>query len=351
MAPEVFLPGHVHNSIADYYSLGVTLFQLLSGQRPYPGSRRILQMVVRMVSFVPPLSVTKPSRIRRTLFSAQQRRAPVPELQYMSRLARLSSSCRSFIGGLLVANPRYRLGCHGTAEVLAHPWLAGVDVEGIRAGSAPSSLPTPPPAAATAADDAKMRAAWSLLANSSEQPAIPVHLAHFGYNVDDPDSVALHPELLVKVHPDMCLQQMARHMHSGSAQVTTPANASGQDLTKASSPEHSAGSVTSEPTDKVRGRETQGSSHDTSGSSGRRAVDVPALAKELRAFREESLAQLRGRKIRAGPPSVMQGFLTSANAAAKVVPESLLLGPQKVVQVAPLRQLGEAQVSYGALKG
>jgi serine/threonine protein kinase len=35
MAPEIYLPEHVHSKAADYYAMGVTLFQLLMGHRPY----------------------------------------------------------------------------------------------------------------------------------------------------------------------------------------------------------------------------------------------------------------------------------------------------------------------------
>jgi len=35
MAPEIYLPEHVHSKAADYYATGVTLFQLLMGHRPY----------------------------------------------------------------------------------------------------------------------------------------------------------------------------------------------------------------------------------------------------------------------------------------------------------------------------
>ena len=195
MAPEVFLPGHKHNAIADYYSLGVTLFQLLVGQRPYPGSRRVLQHLVRMVNYVPPPSIASADKMRRTLISAQQRRAQLPELQFLVKLARLPPACRSFIGGLLIANPRYRLGVHGAEEVLQHEWLRGVDLPNCRNRSIRSPLPKFTRQVAPVNMQA-LQLEWSQLGQAISPLNSPsgADLPGFYFNINDPASHATFPE-------------------------------------------------------------------------------------------------------------------------------------------------------------
>lgn len=223
MAPEVFLPGHKHNAIADYYSLGVTLFQLLVGQRPYPGSRRVLQHLVRMVNYVPPPSLTSADKMRKTLISAQQRRAQLPELQFLVKLARLPPACRSFIGGLLIANPRYRLGVHGADEVLQHEWLRGVDLLGCRNRTfrspllrfAKQTLPVNMQA---------LQLEWSHLGHAISPIDAPpgADLPNFYFNINDSTSNSLNPEFPPRFSP-AALAALFRRQSTSSTQSSRAA--------------------------------------------------------------------------------------------------------------------------------
>jgi serine/threonine protein kinase len=126
MAPEIFMSGHRHSFAADYYSLGVTTYQMLAGHRPYKPDAANMKSIVRMSTFIPPDKYTDVAHIRRILVSAQERKAPTPEFRYSVRLAhRASPEAISFIQQCLICNPRYRLGCQGVAEVKAHPWFNG----------------------------------------------------------------------------------------------------------------------------------------------------------------------------------------------------------------------------------
>lgn len=349
MAPEVFLPGHLHNCIADYYSLGVTLFQLLCGQRPYPGSRQVLQGVVRMVSFVPPPSVTDPARIRRTLFSAQQRRAPLPELQFMSRLSRTSSACRAFVSALLVANPRYRLGNTGPDELFKHEWLSSLDIGAVEAYVLKSPLPVRPVATLAAAADSKLEAAWSLLAHkthTSKPEAPSIMLPGLNFNIRDPACLLNHPELPASVPPDMPMQQMARFMGlhstrqeatSSSTELQSPEVLQGfeKDSLKAESDADTAQAKRRPQKQRVT---SLPSTETTSSSEPRKAMDVPHLAEQLRAFRDSSLAHLKGRFPKPARPR--PGSFVSSAAEVQVVPEQLLLGSHKDVGGGVKRQVG-----------
>ena len=54
MAPEVFMPGHKHSFVSDYYSLGITLFQFLT-VRPRPPAHLasvIASMIIIMITFL-----------------------------------------------------------------------------------------------------------------------------------------------------------------------------------------------------------------------------------------------------------------------------------------------------------
>ena len=130
MAPEIFVSGHKHTYTADFYSLGVTTYQLLAGHRPYKPDSANMKTIVRMSTYIPPDKYTDLSHIRRILTSAQERKAPTPEFRYSTRLAsRASREAISFVQQCLICNPTYRLGCQGIAEVKAHPWFDGETLE------------------------------------------------------------------------------------------------------------------------------------------------------------------------------------------------------------------------------
>lgn len=46
MAPEVFMSGHRHGFVSDFYSLGITCYQFLVGQRPYKPDNVNMKAVV-----------------------------------------------------------------------------------------------------------------------------------------------------------------------------------------------------------------------------------------------------------------------------------------------------------------
>ena len=79
MAPEVFMSGHKHSTVSDIYSMGITAFQFLVGQRPYKPDSANMRAIVRMATFVPPEKYTDLRQTRRILISAQERRAPSVE--------------------------------------------------------------------------------------------------------------------------------------------------------------------------------------------------------------------------------------------------------------------------------
>ncbi|RYG55425.1 hypothetical protein EON66_05345 [archaeon] len=83
MAPEVFMAGHRHSFVADYYSLGITTYQFLLGQRPYKPDSVNMKTIVRMATFVPPEKYRNVRQIRKILISAQERKAPSPEFKYV----------------------------------------------------------------------------------------------------------------------------------------------------------------------------------------------------------------------------------------------------------------------------
>jgi serine/threonine protein kinase len=133
MAPEIFMSGHKHTQLADFYSLGITAYQFLLGQRPYRPDTANMKAIVRMATFVPPEKYTDVRQIRRILMAAQERRATNSEFHYSKKLQRFSPEARDFVMQCLICNPRYRLGALGIGELMAHPWFAGVDWDAMRA--------------------------------------------------------------------------------------------------------------------------------------------------------------------------------------------------------------------------
>ena len=138
MAPEVFMSGHKHGIPSDYYSLGITLHQFLTGQRPYRATRSNLKNIVKMAAYVPPSSVKDRAHARRVLASAQERKAQSEEFHISRRLRGVSPEGIDFVRSLLVCNATFRLGTAGVDEVLSHPWLADMDIEGIRSETTPA---------------------------------------------------------------------------------------------------------------------------------------------------------------------------------------------------------------------
>jgi serine/threonine protein kinase len=157
MAPEVFMSGHRHTSVADIYSMGITVFQFLVGKRPYSPTPPNMKAIVRMATFVPPDRYKDLRQIRRILINAQERKAPSTDFAYSRHLNRFSPEAMDFVSCCLICNPKYRLGAFGVSELMSHPWFAGVDWEamrkqevrgaGGRAGGRPCAQQRPAPAA------------------------------------------------------------------------------------------------------------------------------------------------------------------------------------------------------------
>lgn len=138
MAPEIFMSGHKHSTGADIYSLGITVYQFLIGQRPYRPDSANMKTIVRMATFVPPEKYTDIAQIRRILISAQERKAPSSEFHYSKKLARFSWEARDFIQNCLICNPKYRLGSQGMYELLSHPWFHGINWNEMRRQEVPA---------------------------------------------------------------------------------------------------------------------------------------------------------------------------------------------------------------------
>ncbi|KAI8909205.1 kinase-like domain-containing protein, partial [Gorgonomyces haynaldii] len=94
MAPEM-IEGISYDCRIDYWSLGVILFELICGERPFRGkNRRELIKIGR--------------------YSIPARVCP-------------SSHCRALMEGLLQVNPTKRLGYNDDQKLRLHPWFLGLD--------------------------------------------------------------------------------------------------------------------------------------------------------------------------------------------------------------------------------
>jgi serine/threonine protein kinase len=132
MAPEIFMKGHAHAATADYYALGITVYQFLLGHRPYKPDPATMKLIVKMANFVPPEKFTEINQIRRILIKAQERKSPNADFQLSRRLMRFSHPAKDFVQSTLICNPRYRLGSGGIQELKNHPWFEGINWEAIR---------------------------------------------------------------------------------------------------------------------------------------------------------------------------------------------------------------------------
>jgi serine/threonine protein kinase len=170
MAPEIFMSGHRHGRVADYYSLGITTYQFLVGSRPYRPESTNMRAIVRMATYVPPDKYTDMRQIRRILIAAQEKKATVAEFQYSRRLSAFSAEARDFVQSCLVCNPTYRLGSGGVHELLEHPWFADIDWPSIRnqTASAPFIPDTTVANCALSADELNQ-----MLLNDDEQELGP----------------------------------------------------------------------------------------------------------------------------------------------------------------------------------
>ncbi|CAD8052323.1 unnamed protein product [Paramecium primaurelia] len=97
MAPEVMCRME-HSYPVDYYALGVILYEILIGKRPYNGKNR--------------------QEIREQILAKQ--------VSIKEGTSNISSKAIDFINRLLIRKPQQRLGFGGIEEIIHHSWLKGV---------------------------------------------------------------------------------------------------------------------------------------------------------------------------------------------------------------------------------
>ena len=101
MAPEVLFNKN-HNYCVDYFSLGVCLYELLMGKRPYHGHNK--------------------KELRKDIISRQAR---IKEDNIPDGFIKSDKfwNCANFINSLLERKKEKRLGYYGFEEIKTHPWL------------------------------------------------------------------------------------------------------------------------------------------------------------------------------------------------------------------------------------
>lgn len=131
MAPEIFLSGHYHNETADFYALGVTVHQLLTGHRPYKPTKELLRKMVKFGTMHPDRSLDLETA-RKQLVLWQHRKLQPLNYDIKRRTGNLSKSARDFINLCLLCNPDYRLGVNGIRELVTHPWFKNLNWKALR---------------------------------------------------------------------------------------------------------------------------------------------------------------------------------------------------------------------------
>eukprot|EP01029_Cantina_marsupialis_P006405 TRINITY_DN1701_c0_g1_i2.p1 TRINITY_DN1701_c0_g1~~TRINITY_DN1701_c0_g1_i2.p1 ORF type:complete len:317 (+),score=37.26 TRINITY_DN1701_c0_g1_i2:89-1039(+) len=115
-APEVLAKGHVHSKPADFFSLGATAFELLTGEWAFQHGaheyyRKLHSKLYRIDSSV---SIKEGRKMVDRLV-----RERFPELRLKEEVMRkLSHNARSFLRSILCFDPRFRLG-QGISVILA----------------------------------------------------------------------------------------------------------------------------------------------------------------------------------------------------------------------------------------
>ncbi|OMJ67852.1 hypothetical protein SteCoe_34873 [Stentor coeruleus] len=97
LAPEI-LYGQPYNLTSDYFSLGVIMFEIMEGRRPFSGNSRDDLMD----------SYIKEKLVIRNPY-------------------RYSNDAVDFVMKILIKNSAKRLGCEGIKELINHPWMKDVD--------------------------------------------------------------------------------------------------------------------------------------------------------------------------------------------------------------------------------
>lgn len=99
MAPEILLENQDYNQVSDFYSLGITVYELAVGTRPYNGERKelLMQQFTKTIKLTP------------------------------KQLPNWSPEGISFINRLIEINPKLRLGSRGVEQVMKEKWLSSMD--------------------------------------------------------------------------------------------------------------------------------------------------------------------------------------------------------------------------------
>ena len=103
LAPEV-LNGDGHSFQVDWWTLGILTYEMIVGQVPFYAGQRNYEKMFEQI------------KKRPVMFPDQQRHNIT-----------ISDECKDFILKLLDKKADTRLGVNGLDEVLAHPWLSGLD--------------------------------------------------------------------------------------------------------------------------------------------------------------------------------------------------------------------------------
>ena len=112
MAPEIVLR-KPHDYSVDFFGLGVIIYELITGKRPYSGKTR-KELKEQMLS--------KEGRLTVEMLPRKWKDVKVID----------------FVNGLLKRKQNERLGCNGVEEVMSHEWLDNVDWEEVEAMRAKS---------------------------------------------------------------------------------------------------------------------------------------------------------------------------------------------------------------------
>ena len=105
MSPEALLNKY-HSYVSDYFGLGVILYEILLGHRPFHGINRlqIIKQVLESNKKIEPKDINSNE---------------------------VSIECIDFINALLIKNPNKRLGSKGANELKNHPWMKDIVWEDI----------------------------------------------------------------------------------------------------------------------------------------------------------------------------------------------------------------------------
>ncbi|KAL4429940.1 hypothetical protein ABPG74_000306 [Tetrahymena malaccensis] len=105
LAPETLMRLN-HGKESDYFGLGVVLFEIIKGYRPY--------------------NVRSRKEMRDKIFEKEI------QLDPSDNHGEISANCIDLINKLIKIKPFKRIGCNGIQEIFDHPWFEGYDWESLR---------------------------------------------------------------------------------------------------------------------------------------------------------------------------------------------------------------------------